>query len=281
MQKPVIIAVSSCKVTEYARNLQLTATSTTFYYLNPEIPELGHLFAEFTTKYDLKPLLEISKTRYKDLEKEKTRNRFPISTLLQKNPDSYKAVRFTSEATITRINTGRDWYRISTKGRKTKPNWTKPSTDSKRAKKSKVRVKKSTESQPREAESGKRVDFYFDDILDKPLQITDSATAELQTLGETSSSAKGTLLLEMPDTHSPATPAAVVPIRQIPLPSPPSTVKEATTLTSKEVTLLIDQTASMGNLHETEETKSDRAKTLKRALFSTEPEEQKKNKSEQ
>ncbi|GJV17989.1 DNA helicase [Tanacetum coccineum] len=46
MQKPVIIAVSSCKVTEYAHNLQLTATSATFYYLNPEIPELGDLIAE-------------------------------------------------------------------------------------------------------------------------------------------------------------------------------------------------------------------------------------------
>ncbi|GKC18018.1 hypothetical protein Tco_1014800 [Tanacetum coccineum] len=42
-------------------------------------------------------------------------NRYPISTLLQENPDSYKnipksalqAVRFTAEATITRINTAR------------------------------------------------------------------------------------------------------------------------------------------------------------------------------
>nr|GEW58416.1 DNA helicase [Tanacetum cinerariifolium] len=129
-----------------------------------------------------------------------------------------------------------------------------------------------------------RVDFYFDDILDKPLQIKDYATAEIQTLGETSSSAKGTLLLEMPDTHNPATPAAAVPIRQIPLPSPPSTVKEGATLTSQEVTVSsvsIDQTASMGNLYETEETKNDSAETLKRALFSTDPEEQKKNKSEQ
>ncbi|GJW24733.1 hypothetical protein Tco_0038544 [Tanacetum coccineum] len=114
--------------------------------------------------------------------------------------------------------------------------------------------------------------------------VSSLATRKVYVHGESSSSAKGTLLLEMLDTHSLATPAAVVPIRQIPLPSPPSIVKEATTLTSKEVTLssvLIDQTASMGNLHETEETKSDRAKTLKRALFSTEPEEQKKNKSEQ
>ncbi|GJV76883.1 DNA helicase [Tanacetum coccineum] len=206
MQKPVIIAVSSCKVTEYAHNLQLTATSATFYYLNPEIPELGDLIAEFTAKYDLKPLLEISKTRYKDLEKEKTRNRFPISTLLQENPDTYRAVRFTAEATIIRINTARDC------------------------------------------------------------------------------SAEGTLLLEMPDTHSPSTPVAAIPIRQIPLPFPPSTIKEATTLTSQEVIVSpvsTDETTTMGDVHETHETKSDRATTLKRALFSTEPEEQKKTKSDQ
>ncbi|GJZ24914.1 hypothetical protein Tco_0562373, partial [Tanacetum coccineum] len=45
MEKPVIIAVSSCKDTEFANTLQLTASSATFYYLNPEIPELDHLLA--------------------------------------------------------------------------------------------------------------------------------------------------------------------------------------------------------------------------------------------
>ncbi|GKA52041.1 reverse transcriptase domain-containing protein [Tanacetum coccineum] len=73
LQKPIIIAVSSCKVIEYANTLQLTVTSATFYYLNPEIPELGHLLAESV-----------------DPEKEKNRNRYPISTLLQENPDTYK-----------------------------------------------------------------------------------------------------------------------------------------------------------------------------------------------
>ncbi|GKG18685.1 hypothetical protein Tco_0372983, partial [Tanacetum coccineum] len=49
-------------------------------------------------------------------------------------------------------------YRISTKGRKTKPNWTKPSTDLERTEKSKVKakvnpgkVKSKAKSQPREA----------------------------------------------------------------------------------------------------------------------------------
>ncbi|GJR39475.1 hypothetical protein Tco_1215159 [Tanacetum coccineum] len=43
-------------------------------------------------------------------------------------------------------------YRISTKGRKTESNQTKPSTDLKRVEKSKVMVKKSTESQPRQSQ---------------------------------------------------------------------------------------------------------------------------------
>ncbi|GJW60233.1 hypothetical protein Tco_0109568 [Tanacetum coccineum] len=38
MEQPVIIAVSSCCVSKY-RDYQLSATSTTYYYLNPNIPE--------------------------------------------------------------------------------------------------------------------------------------------------------------------------------------------------------------------------------------------------
>ncbi|GJX66387.1 DNA helicase [Tanacetum coccineum] len=38
MEQPVIIAVSSCRVSKY-RDYQLAATSATYYYLNPIIPE--------------------------------------------------------------------------------------------------------------------------------------------------------------------------------------------------------------------------------------------------
>nr|GEZ59418.1 ribonuclease H-like domain-containing protein [Tanacetum cinerariifolium] len=38
MEKPVIIAVSSYKVIDYANTFQLTTSSATFYYLDPEIP---------------------------------------------------------------------------------------------------------------------------------------------------------------------------------------------------------------------------------------------------
>nr|GEZ65571.1 nucleic acid-binding, OB-fold protein [Tanacetum cinerariifolium] len=40
MEKPVIIAVSSCKVSLYGSTLQLSATTATHYYLNPDIPNL-------------------------------------------------------------------------------------------------------------------------------------------------------------------------------------------------------------------------------------------------
>nr|GEW55098.1 hypothetical protein [Tanacetum cinerariifolium] len=63
----------------------------------------------FRRRQHLNPPLEISKERFEDPNKEKDRNRFPLSTLLQQNPGSYRSVRFTCEATITTINTSRDW----------------------------------------------------------------------------------------------------------------------------------------------------------------------------
>ncbi|GJT61107.1 DNA helicase [Tanacetum coccineum] len=283
MQKPVIIAVSSCKVTEYANTLQLTATSATFYYLNPEIPELDHLLAEFTAKYDLKPLLEISKSKFADPEREKKRNRYPISTLLQENPDSYKGVRFTAEATITGINTSRDWYYIACAkcirkvldgtdiptcpdhGPQPHPNYRynfkafiadhsatatftffTPNANVLTHADCPELVKKynipSMRDFPEEilALEGKqhvfqfhynpycqtgRVDFYFDDILDKPLQITDSEKGKSQVTGESSNIIEGTTALETPDTHIPGTPAKRTPTQIIPLLSPPSVTK--------------------------------------------------------
>ncbi|GJZ36947.1 replication protein A 70 kDa DNA-binding subunit [Tanacetum coccineum] len=95
MEQPVIITVSSCRMSKY-RDYQLAASHATYYYLNPTIPEA-----------------EQSRILFEDLEKEKLRNRFPLKTLLKQNLDSYKGVRFSSKATITGINTNKDWYYIS------------------------------------------------------------------------------------------------------------------------------------------------------------------------
>ncbi|PWA67943.1 nucleic acid-binding, OB-fold protein [Artemisia annua] len=42
LEKPVIIAVSSCRVARFRNNLQLSSTPATYYYINPAIPELPY-----------------------------------------------------------------------------------------------------------------------------------------------------------------------------------------------------------------------------------------------
>ncbi|GKA42124.1 nucleic acid-binding, OB-fold protein [Tanacetum coccineum] len=112
MQQPVIIAVSSCRVSKY-RDYQLAASPATYYYLNPNIPEAQESRAVFKSKYEETPPLIISKLPYQDIEKEKLKNRYPLKTIMEQNPASYTAIRFTAEATITSINTNRDWYYVS------------------------------------------------------------------------------------------------------------------------------------------------------------------------
>ncbi|GKB39653.1 DNA helicase [Tanacetum coccineum] len=43
MEKPVVIAASSCWVTSKYGGLQLTATTATHYSLNPNIPEVDNI----------------------------------------------------------------------------------------------------------------------------------------------------------------------------------------------------------------------------------------------
>ncbi|GKB07006.1 DNA helicase [Tanacetum coccineum] len=45
-----------------------------------------------------------------DLNQERTRNRFPLATLLEVNPQNYQRVKFTSTATIYKINSQKEWY---------------------------------------------------------------------------------------------------------------------------------------------------------------------------
>ncbi|GJY40370.1 DNA helicase [Tanacetum coccineum] len=109
MEQPVIIAVSSCRVSKY-RDYQLAATPATYYYLNPNIPEAETSRALYKAKYQETPPLIVCKFPHEDIDQEKQRNRFPLKTLLEQNPQSYKAIRFTAEATIKSINTKREWF---------------------------------------------------------------------------------------------------------------------------------------------------------------------------
>ena len=48
LEKPVIIAVSSCRVSKYYNKLQLSSTPATYYYINPNIPQLERYRAEYS-----------------------------------------------------------------------------------------------------------------------------------------------------------------------------------------------------------------------------------------
>ncbi|GJT05921.1 nucleic acid-binding, OB-fold protein [Tanacetum coccineum] len=89
MEQKVIIAISSCRVSKY-QDYQLFASLTTYYYLNPNIPEAAESRAVFKARYEDSPPLIISKLPYQDVQQEKTRNRFPLKTIMEQNPNNYK-----------------------------------------------------------------------------------------------------------------------------------------------------------------------------------------------
>nr|GEU72572.1 DNA helicase [Tanacetum cinerariifolium] len=89
MEQPVITAVSSCRVSKY-KDYQLTATSATYYYLNPIIPEAEESRALYKAKYQENPPLIFYKYSYKDIQQEKLGNRFPLQKITEQNPKSYK-----------------------------------------------------------------------------------------------------------------------------------------------------------------------------------------------
>ncbi|GJW35053.1 retrovirus-related pol polyprotein from transposon TNT 1-94 [Tanacetum coccineum] len=105
-EKPVIIAVSSCYINRY-NGLQLSRTSATHYYLNPNIVETYQIRQLYPQLLNTGPALDIRNQRDEDLERERTKNRFLLSTLLEVDPHNYQQVRFTTEATTYKINTQR------------------------------------------------------------------------------------------------------------------------------------------------------------------------------
>ncbi|GKC37506.1 putative reverse transcriptase domain-containing protein, partial [Tanacetum coccineum] len=94
-------------------NYQLSTSSATYYYLNLNILEAAESRAVFKARYEDSPPLIICKLPYQDVQQKKTRNRFPLKTIMEQNPNSYKGVRFTVESTITGINLIRYWFYIS------------------------------------------------------------------------------------------------------------------------------------------------------------------------
>ncbi|PWA46862.1 nucleic acid-binding, OB-fold protein [Artemisia annua] len=89
LEKPVLIAVSSCRVTRYRNTLQLQSTPATYYYINPKIPELEEYLQEYRTLFNINPPLQIVRHPYEDKEQEKMRNRIPLDVLLKESPQSH------------------------------------------------------------------------------------------------------------------------------------------------------------------------------------------------
>ncbi|GJU16749.1 nucleic acid-binding, OB-fold protein [Tanacetum coccineum] len=112
LPQPIIIAVSSCRVSKY-RDVQLDTTSATFYYINPHTKEAADAYKMFKEKYELNPPLQVHRYRYVDPEQEKNRNRQTLHTLLQQDLTSFKGIRFTCEAMITNLNKNRSWNYVS------------------------------------------------------------------------------------------------------------------------------------------------------------------------
>ncbi|GKC54819.1 nucleic acid-binding, OB-fold protein [Tanacetum coccineum] len=79
LPRPIIIVVSSCRVSKY-RDFQLSPTSATYYYINPQTPKAEYAYTEQT-----------------------------LHTLIQQNLETFPGVRFTCEATITSVAENRSW----------------------------------------------------------------------------------------------------------------------------------------------------------------------------
>ncbi|PWA81791.1 hypothetical protein CTI12_AA184760 [Artemisia annua] len=89
LEKPILIAVSSCRVSRFRNNMQLSSTPATYYYINPDIPELEQYRAEYKAMFDINQPLQIIRHPYQDKEQEKMRNRIPFSKLLTENPATH------------------------------------------------------------------------------------------------------------------------------------------------------------------------------------------------
>ncbi|PWA82899.1 hypothetical protein CTI12_AA175880 [Artemisia annua] len=110
MRQPVILAVSSCYLKTFGGQIQLSATSATSYYFNPPVEETAELLTAYNADNTQVPQIEVHTERLNDWEQEKTRNRVPLATLLQIDPNTQQRVLFTQEVLISQVDTTYDWY---------------------------------------------------------------------------------------------------------------------------------------------------------------------------
>ncbi|PWA92314.1 hypothetical protein CTI12_AA079770 [Artemisia annua] len=68
---------------------------------------------KYKALYEEKEPLCVTRYRLNDIEQEQQKNRIPFQQLFKHKAATYKGVRFTCQATITRLNTSRGWYYTS------------------------------------------------------------------------------------------------------------------------------------------------------------------------
>ncbi|PWA64275.1 Replication protein A 70 kDa DNA-binding subunit B [Artemisia annua] len=90
--------------------IQLSATSATRYYFNPDVEETGKLLAAYNQANASRGHIQVQTQRLTSWEQERNRNRVPLGTLLQIDPKTQQRVLFTQEATILEIDTTHHWY---------------------------------------------------------------------------------------------------------------------------------------------------------------------------
>ncbi|PWA65074.1 DNA helicase PIF1, ATP-dependent [Artemisia annua] len=110
MPKPVVLAVSSCYLKTYGGQLQLSATSATSYYFNPPVKETTELLTAYNVGNMQAPQIEVHSERSAEWEQERTRNRVPLATLLQIDPNTQQRVLFTQDVFILQVDSAYDWY---------------------------------------------------------------------------------------------------------------------------------------------------------------------------
>ncbi|GKA28908.1 hypothetical protein Tco_0715153, partial [Tanacetum coccineum] len=185
MEKLVIIAVSSCKVSLYG-----------------DIPHLEEFRSQYKAQQKVNPPLVISKERCHDLSQEKMRNRFALSTLMQQNPDTYRSG--STHHAIGNMNPvpaaqQRYIFKAAISDGTTTAQFTffTPNANTVTHANCTQLVNLHDTLSPPEilnhqgqrhifqfhynpsCEKGK-IDFYFDDILDKPLQITSETAPQTE-----------------------------------------------------------------------------------------------------
>ncbi|XP_071725665.1 uncharacterized protein [Rutidosis leptorrhynchoides] len=110
MEKPVILAVSSCRPKVFRGELQLNGTQATHCYFNPPIPEFIDSVTEYRERFLAHPPLAINRQRSNDMAIERFRNRYPIAELVTHNLNNYRSVDFTCEVTIEQVAGNREWF---------------------------------------------------------------------------------------------------------------------------------------------------------------------------